>query len=122
MSLRGMLILLRLLELIDTCWDVNNIARPAGSATSSELIDTCWDVNLFSSAFCMLFKLELIDTCWDVNPCKPLCQAAFLFELIDTCWDVNNSFSSLSSSAAVRINRYMLGCKYVIIKYMKVHG
>ena len=78
-----------LIELIDTCWDVNNIARPAGSATSSELIDTCWDVNFQACQALPLYTLELIDTCWDVN---------------------KNDYFEVKKKPE-RINRYMLGCK-----------
>ena len=56
-----------MLELIDTCWDVNEDKEHKMKSLDSELIDTCWDVNLlpiakYSPAIC-----ELIDTCWDVN-------------------------------------------------------
>ena len=32
-------------ELIDTCWDVNEIRYSQTVNGSMELIDTCWDVN-----------------------------------------------------------------------------
>ena len=34
------------LELIDTCWDVNNTAVTIPIQGITELIDTCWDVNV----------------------------------------------------------------------------
>ena len=34
------------LELIDTCWDVNKNSCNVSVPQSTELIDTCWDVNL----------------------------------------------------------------------------
>ncbi len=33
------------LELIDTCWDVNPVYPSLGEYGDTELIDTCWDVN-----------------------------------------------------------------------------
>ena len=33
------------IELIDTCWDVNDGSGGGGDFDISELIDTCWDVN-----------------------------------------------------------------------------
>ena len=33
-------------------------------------------------------------------------------ELIDTCWDVNVFIYVVTVTKWVRINRYMLGCKY----------
>ena len=42
------------LELIDTCWDVNNIYRCRRQWQAAELIDTCWNVNslwLFASIY-----------------------------------------------------------------------
>ena len=38
----------RVQELIDTCWDVNDITIVVFDEAISELIDTCWDVNLRS--------------------------------------------------------------------------
>ena len=35
-------------------------------------------------------------------------------ELIDTCWDVNPDFWTYHN-ICTRINRYMLGCKYVFL-------
>ena len=32
-----------------------------------ELIDTCWDVNQTNICGCYEVSYELIDTCWDVN-------------------------------------------------------
>ena len=32
-----------------------------------ELIDTCWNVNKFSDVELTLEYVELIDTCWNVN-------------------------------------------------------
>ena len=36
-------------------------------------------------------------------------------ELIDTCWDVNTCVFNDAKQIFDRINRYMLGCKYVCI-------
>ena len=38
------------LELIDTCWDVNNSVKQVNDKTTVELIDTCWDVNLIETS------------------------------------------------------------------------
>ena len=35
--------------------------------STSELIDTCWDVNDINFATRITAPTELIDTCWDVN-------------------------------------------------------
>ena len=35
-----------------------------------------------------------------------------VLELIDTCWDVNMSITISTITSSIRINRYMLGCKY----------
>ena len=37
-------------ELIDTCWDVNEVRYSQTASGSMELIDTCWDVNLVQQA------------------------------------------------------------------------
>ena len=34
------------IELIDTCWNVNERAEQAREALELELIDTCWNVNI----------------------------------------------------------------------------
>ena len=34
-----------MLELIDTCWDVNYKYNFMSADANNELIDTCWDVN-----------------------------------------------------------------------------
>ena len=38
-----------MIELIDTCWDVNGVNDVIDSETGCELIDTCWDVNYCES-------------------------------------------------------------------------
>ena len=55
--------------------------------------------------------LELIDTWWDVNFFIRDIQITPLRELIDTWWDVNNT-NTIINIKQVRINRYMVGCKY----------
>ena len=37
-----------------------------------ELIDTCWDVNLDRLVIAIVCSTELIDTCWDVNASEPV--------------------------------------------------
>ena len=41
-----------------------------------ELIDTCWDVNDLKSAVLTVQMQELIDTCWDVNNIARLAGSA----------------------------------------------
>ena len=79
------------MELIDTCWDVNEDKEHKMKSLDSELIDTCWDVNRLQRIYLFLTDGELIDTCWDVN----------MYEGLD------------EHSPSKRINRYMLGCKSV---------
>ena len=55
------------IELIDTCWDVNNNRLTDSDYDDYELIDTCWDVNSVCISQAALESGELIDTCWDVN-------------------------------------------------------
>ena len=55
------------IELIDTCWDVNQERHLRYQVLKHELIDTCWDVNAVSSNIIQMTEAELIDTCWDVN-------------------------------------------------------
>ena len=38
------------IELIDTCWDVNQVPTRIGRDEHAELIDTCWDVNSLYTA------------------------------------------------------------------------
>ena len=78
-----------------------------------ELIDTCWDVNLTELLRKRANRQELIDTCWDVNQRKSLMLLLWRTELIDTCWDVNKFSMHVLRHTFARINRYMLGCKCV---------
>ena len=45
-------------ELIDTCWDVNDITLVVFDEAISELIDTCWDVNAADCAASAALKAE----------------------------------------------------------------
>ena len=56
-----------LLELIDTCWNVNTVDALSSDVTCTELIDTCWNVNVSSAWIALIIPGELIDTCWNVN-------------------------------------------------------
>ena len=62
---------------------------------------------------------ELIDTCWDVNFDKVNVILDEHSELIDTCWDVNNRYTT-TSLRCLRINRYMLGCKFLLLTDWRV--
>ena len=76
-----------------------------------ELIDTCWDVNLGRTVTLRVDRKELIDTCWDVNIFGGHNNGKIKQELIDTCWDVNANSATNTNTGSSRINRYMLGCK-----------
>ena len=45
-----------MIELIDTCWDVNRIHEYGRDTSNVELIDTCWDVNISSYSMDALIK------------------------------------------------------------------
>ena len=79
----------------------------------SELIDTWWDVNFFTTVLELSGFIELIDTWWDVNYIKVIILKYSFKELIDTWWDVNQNIAECEACAA-RINRYMVGCKYLL--------
>ena len=66
-----------------------------------ELIDTCWDVNQLTGNQNMQALKELIDTCWDVNITEVTTPVNAVTELIDTCWDVNMSIVQRMYSKAV---------------------
>ena len=157
---------MRGLELIDTCWDVNEIVEKKVITDGKELIDTCWDVNqdseinwwysvyginrymlgckyLYKTIFqsrkdrinrymlgCKFCKItynldevgwELIDTCWDVNIYRVKIQSELTRELIDTCWDVNQQ-NRLHQYLRDRINRYMLGCKWISFTFPLINS
>ena len=42
---KGRKVIVRDMELIDTCWDVNIVLNEYIKRRVEELIDTCWDVN-----------------------------------------------------------------------------
>ena len=44
------------------------IEKARDKVSGLELIDTCWDVNNYDAISILADRLELIDTCWDVNP------------------------------------------------------
>ena len=54
-----------------------------------ELIDTLWNVNESEEMPEWAKKLELIDTLWNVNADRVIYLTLRLFELIDTLWNVN---------------------------------
>ena len=76
-----------------------------------ELIDTWWDVNEQKNVTHLKKLLELIDTWWDVNEQWRTSGTLGILELIDTWWDVNMVPNALVR-ANLRINRYIVGCKY----------
>ena len=55
-----------------------------------ELIDTLWNVNFYLLKFQVLLRLELIDTLWNVNKTEP----------------------KLVKKEELRINRYIMECKF----------
>ena len=61
---------------------------------------------------CIVRHLELIDTLWNVNKSKYSEYGGYSYELIDTLWNVNVFFSFLLNQSVIRINRYIMECKY----------
>ena len=57
---------------------------------------------------------ELIDTWWDVNQIVVQIRSKELWELIDTWWDVNK-ITTIMNVEFQGINRYMVGCKFLIL-------
>ena len=55
--------------------------------------------------------LELIDTLWNVNDSVAAVVERLKIELIDTLWNVN-AVIVIFSTLAIRINRYIMECKY----------
>ena len=64
-------------------------------------------------------ETELIDTLWNVNQVRKLRTKEFGSELIDTLWNVNSKIQSFLTKA-VRINRYIMECKFIIVKHISV--
>ena len=56
--------------------------------------------------------VELIDTLWNVNIAKFVMIVTPVAELIDTLWNVNQRIFKNQKTAAERINRYIMECKY----------
>ena len=54
-----------------------------------ELIDTLWNVNYPHDYLIGIAPQELIDTLWNVNVQRQNVIKSALFELIDTLWNVN---------------------------------
>ena len=54
-----------------------------------ELIDTLWNVNIFALQFLTTDSVELIDTLWNVN-----------------------SLLAMAKNGKIRINRYIMECKF----------
>ena len=85
---------------------------PGCSASLLELIDTCWDVNNKDIPRKALAKAELIDTCWDVNQyvsCDYGTQNARINRYMLGC---KFNRGPHKNHRCIRINRYMLGCKF----------
>ena len=57
----------KLLELIDTLWNVNYVFSNATLFGAGELIDTLWNVNTSAAEEPSGDAQELIDTLWNVN-------------------------------------------------------
>ena len=55
---------------------------------------------------------ELIDTLWNVNRQLKSQVRDSNIELIDTLWNVNQRIFKNQKTAAERINRYIMECKY----------
>ena len=57
----------RIMELIDTLWNVNSVMLYEKFPMEKELIDTLWNVNFSDPDLDLYLKYELIDTLWNVN-------------------------------------------------------
>ena len=66
--------------------------------------------------------MELIDTQWDVNVEVQAVVMTGNPELIDTQWDVKYDNYGIGTEIVVRINRYIVGCKYHNTEYIDVYG
>ncbi len=77
-------------ELIDTCWDVNDVyifkCNHWLPGINRYMLGCKWRRQ---DNICYRLRQELIDTCWDVNLYTDVCKRLQESELIDTCWDVN---------------------------------
>ena len=60
----------------------------------------------------MCQKSELIDTLWNVNLAIPKPFLSLVDELIDTLWNVNSYLYPGNLKEVLRINRYIMECKY----------
>ena len=61
----------------------------------------------------MYTLIELIDTLWNVNPLAVIVRPSPAKELIDTLWNVNSYQVSYHIIHDMRINRYIMECKYI---------
>ena len=59
--------LLRILELIETLWNVNSFKIVTQAELCAELIETLWNVNVERKATISNKRSELIETLWNVN-------------------------------------------------------
>ena len=78
----------KLIELIDTLWNVNRTDLKAEDFKDIELIDTLWNVNQIKYTALFIQPRELIDTLWNVNVTTYVKENGFL-----------------------GINRYIMECK-----------
>ena len=60
----------------------------------------------------MMIK-ELIDTLWNVNSNSYFFTSKNADELIDTLWNVNLLLLKYEDSEFIRINRYIMECKFI---------
>ena len=82
-------------------------------AKKLELIDTLWNVNDgWSVEVEAITVQELIDTLWNVNEEPEELEEEQKKELIDTLWNVNAKITASEAGASLRINRYIMECKY----------
>ena len=59
---------------------------------------------------------ELIDTLWNVNYIRKLADGINVLELIDTLWNVNSKVFDEQVGQNIRINRYIMECKYTDVR------
>ena len=77
-----------------------------------ELIVTQWDVNKEQKVHELKLAAELIVTWWDVNWTDEKGKKHEGNELIVTQWDVNEKGGHKGQPPCLRINSYIVGCKF----------
>ena len=76
-----------------------------------EIIETYWNVNCSQAFHRLPLPVEIIETYWNVNSQGIAFATGSLVEIIETYWNVNLQPFYLSSYLGSRNNRNILECK-----------